>query len=455
MFLLGPRKCGKTFALCQIENDCEKAERYDFKELRDESESMQLVDMVIQDILSGIDKVYLLDEVTYAFYPESELVRIANAYTSAKARSISIQTKIVFTGSQSLALASWGQSAFGNQAIFLKADFLSYAEWLDYEEREDVSSDSYCDFVKGTSRFYNFTTVEDYLKACLDETVKSNAKSRNYIYGNDCDLVDVDTLVNIMYITMFTLHDTSSVGNFFVNDKFYDKMVYLSKTIIKRNPMCSEDIRDKIAQSFVGRYESVKATDIETLKQSFSFLIRSGLITATPIFDDFNHNVNVLKNLEDSDGCYKKKSDLLGHVNFTINYPMFYMELVKEIFPGDYDKCLEGMLLGSIVECHVRGLLPSNSIFEYHDEDGREIDYINRVTRTAIEIMVTNKRIKGDVYLDLLSEGGQYTKILLSKDRSGEEDGIHIIPFYQFIYENSIGRSYKSSMADIIKSLHV
>lgn len=77
--------------------------------------------------------------------------------------------------SMSVALEFCGRSAFCNQARFLKTDFLSYSEWLRYEGRNDVTADSYLDFIQGISVFYNFTTIEDYLKGCLDETVISNA----------------------------------------------------------------------------------------------------------------------------------------------------------------------------------------------------------------------------------------------------------------------------------------
>ena len=33
-----------------------------------------------------------------------------------------------------------------------------------------------------------------------------------------------------------------------------------------------------------------------------------------------------------------------------------------------------------------------------------------------------------------------YRKILLSKDRWEERDGIEFVPYYQFIFENSVGR---------------
>ncbi len=438
IFLLGPRKCGKTFALNQIDDEMANTRYFDFKKLS-EDESMNVIENIVEHIHTGEDVIYLLDETTHMFFPEEEISKLAGVYTKAKQQGMDIKTKIIFAGSQSVALEAWGRRAFCNQARFLKADFLSYSEWLRYENREDVTADSYLDFIQGTSEFYEFTSVEDYLKGCLDETVVSNANARNLIYGNDCDLVEVDTLLDILYISMFTLHDTSSAQSFFKSRAFSDKMVYLAKQIGKANPLCSTEVRDRVAKSFVSRYDNVKATDIDTLKQSFAFLMRCGLLSATPVFQDMEHeNINVLKQLEDSEGLFRKKGDLLGHVNFTINYPMFFVEIVKEIFKDDLPHGLDNMLVGSIVECHVRGLLPNKNCFEYRDEEGREIDYLNRLERLAVEITISNKTMD-NVHLDLIQEEEAYKKILLTRDVKAVEQGMEKIPYYDFIYELSGG----------------
>lgn len=438
IFLLGPRKCGKTFALNQIDDEIANTRYFDFKKLS-EDESMKVIENIVEHIHAGEDVIYLLDETTHMFFPEEEISKLAGAYTKARQQGIDVKTKIIFAGSQSVALEAWGRRAFCNQARFLKADFLTYPEWLRYQNREDVTADSYLDFIQGTSDFYDFTSVEDYLKGCLDETVVSNANARNLIYGNDCDLVEVDTLLDILYISMFTLHDTSSAQSFFKSRAFSDKMVYLAKQIGKANPLCSTEVRDRVAKSFVSRYDNVKATDIDTLKQSFAFLMRCGLLSATPVFPDMEHeNVNVLKQLEDSEGLFRKKGDLLGHVNFTINYPMFFVEIVKEIFKDDLPHGLENMMVGSIVECHVRGLLPNKNCFEYRDEEGREIDYLNRLERLAVEITISNKTMD-NVHLDLIQEEEAYKKILLTGDVKAVEQGMEKIPYYEFIYELSGG----------------
>ena len=435
-FLLGPRKCGKTYALDQIKNNLDRnIIKYDFKTLT-EDESVFKVNEIIDSIKAGKDIVYLLDEVTYMTFPEQEIARIAEAYTESKSLGVDIKTKVVFTGSQSVALSSWGRSAFAGQANFINADFLTYSEWLDFAGVNEISADTFRQFITGTFDFYDeFNSLEDYLKGCLEETVKSNAKSRNYIYGNDVDLVSVDTLIDILYITLFSLHDTLSPATFFQNNSLSNKIVYIKNTMAKDYDISSEEIREKVARSYVSRYDSVNSVDIDVLKQSLSFLIRSSLITATPIFDNFETTIDVLKNLEADNSKYTKKSDLLGKVNFTINYPMFYAQILKDIFNDEIkNNGIDGAMLGSIVECYVRGLLDKSSSFEYHDENGNEIDYVNIRQKLAVEITISNKTMDR-VHLDMLQP--EYKKILLSKDKEEIIDDIKLIPYYKFIYKLS------------------
>ena len=67
-FVLGPRKCGKTFALRQVRDNYVNVEFIDFKQVL-KDESMQIIKRIESDILCGVDMLYLLDEVTYIFFP--------------------------------------------------------------------------------------------------------------------------------------------------------------------------------------------------------------------------------------------------------------------------------------------------------------------------------------------------------------------------------------------------
>lgn len=101
IFLLGPRKCGKTVALKQISKNNANYDYTDVKML-DSKEKAEYIDKIITSIENNEDIVYLLDEVTYLDRPELEIEKIANSYADFCNNS----TKIVFTGSQSIVLNS-------------------------------------------------------------------------------------------------------------------------------------------------------------------------------------------------------------------------------------------------------------------------------------------------------------------------------------------------------------
>lgn len=437
IFLLGPRKCGKTIALMQLNKELPTSELYDFKTVTKE-ESMDLVNRIIFSIKNNDDIIYLLDEVTYMHFVDVELAKIARLFTEQKITENEVRTKIVFTGSQSVALEAWGRIAFCNEARFIKSNFLSYREWLQWKNRTDISRQSYLEFINGTFEFYsNFSTLEEYLTGCLDETVISNANSRNYVYGNDCDLVDVEMLINILYSTLIKLHDNVAADKIFRERAFTDRIEYTTKQL-NLDGFSAREIMQKVSSSILFKYDHVRSMDLETLKQCYAFLIRSDLIVATPIFSDLESSINVLKQLESTNSIFRTKHDLFRMVNFTIKYPMFYVEVLKELFEDRLPIELEGQTLGSIVECHVRGLLTSNGSFTYHDELHHEIDYVNIPQHTAIVITISNKKLK-NVNLDLIDDS--YKKILLTNDLRDEISSVKRIPYYEFIYELESSKS--------------
>lgn len=117
--------------------------------------------------------------------------------------------------------------------------------------------------------------------------------------------------------------------------------------------------------------------------------------------------------------------EFFEHCNVCVKYPLFYVYVLQELI-GDFK--ITGSLLGSIVECYVRGLLRTYS-YEFRMGD-REIDYVDYVSRLAIEFTISNKRISNTNF-DLLSD--DWTKILLTRDQSDTVNCIIRIPYYEFI----------------------
>ena len=122
---------------------------------------------------------------------------------------------------------AWANRAFAGNVGKVKVDFLTYSEFLSYKNITEVSPATYNQFLYEAADFYNFSSLEDYIEGCLEETITSNANAANYIFDNECDLIkdNPKLLINICYQTMFTLHNHVSVNTFFKNDKLKDTII--------------------------------------------------------------------------------------------------------------------------------------------------------------------------------------------------------------------------------------
>lgn len=435
IFLLGPRKCGKTVCLHQLCDSYDNSEYIDFKNLNDE-ESIDAFKRIRTSIENNEDKKYFLDEITYAFYPDKEIERIAITLDENSGRN----TKIVFAGSQSRALEYWGHRSFASSAGFIRADFINYSEWMRYKGIKEASEESYMDFLYHVSDFYGFSSIEEYIKGCLDETIISNLKATEVIFGNDVSLLssdNIDELLDICYTTLFILHNQVGVQTFQM-----DKNKNLEGSILHYfQDVCRQwgdgVLQNKISGSFIGHYTRFNTYDLDTLKQAFQFLYRCGIISITPVSDSFDNIPNVVRDLQLTDSRINYKSDLFLKYNFCFRHPMFYISILQDILGEDMpsQEDFPRELLGSIVECQIRGLLDDNGgCFEYHDIDDTEIDYVNMTGLYAVEISVSNKRLRA-LHFDKLPEDfyDLYLKISVSRDRKELSEGIIFVPYYEFV----------------------
>ena len=423
-FLLGPRKSGKTVCLKQLDDKLENTEYVDFKTLDNDKKNL-VFNNISETIKNNDDKIYLLDEITYAGNPELEICSIASQLADINNPKI----KIVFAGSQSVALESWANRAFAGNAGKIVADFLSYSEFLEYKGINVVSADTYKQFLYEAADFYHFNSLKEYLKACLEETIVSNANATSYIFDNDCYLIkdNVDFLINVCYQTLFTLHNQTSVQTFFKDNKLKDTIISVFRNVCAN--LDDKTVATKIEKSFIGSYSSIKSRDAETLKQAILFLQKCGLITVTPVARDLENVPNIDRYLRTDIDNNNFKEKLFSQFNLTINYPMFYVQILKDVLGEDMPRELPNMLLGSIVECHARGMLPKNG-FEYHDVNDKEIDYVNLSTGYAAEFTIqkghkTNFELLPD-YIEC---------VMLVRD--ADNQSAKTVPYYNYLYELS------------------
>lgn len=283
--------------------------------------------------------------------------------------------------------------------------------------------------IRSFSTILKVHLMEEHLNACLEETVLSNLKTSNYLYGNDCVLLNTEILLEACYVTLFTLHNHVSDTAFAKKDYLKDDIAHYFGVICKKL-----DLDERIQNSFVSKYNSFQARHWREREQAFLFLKNCGLITVTPIIEDLENVPDIERDFrliargEDSNTDFKK--GLFRDFNMYIKYPAFYVSILRDILQEQMPDHLPKGLLGSIAECHIRGMLPERLAAEYHDGNDNEISYINFVDKTAIEITVSNKPIKG-THFDCLPDG--YQCCLLTKDRMDTIENIQLIPYYDFI----------------------
>jgi len=213
----------------QLADTFAEAEYYDLKSM-DENAAVDLRDAVVDSIDRDKQKTYLIDEATYFIFPEKTIAKIANEFAACKNKN----TRVVFAGSQSIALETWANRAFAGNAEFVYADFLSYPEWLAYKGISEVSEETYNRFLFGVRDFYaDFVSLDQYLKGCLEETVISNFKTSNIIFHNECDRLNVQILKNILYATLVAQEDRPDIMHFFDKNKV-NKIRYELVSVICR-----------------------------------------------------------------------------------------------------------------------------------------------------------------------------------------------------------------------------
>ncbi len=435
-FVLGPRKSGKTIGLLQISQDLANAKYINLKELQNDDQMVCTFADILKDIQDNKNVVYLIDEITYLENAEAHIASVADGFLTylAKHNSPNNNTKIVFTGSQSVALETWSYRVFGgSNTQNITVDFLSYSEFLRLKDLKP-NPESYNRFLYEVADFYNFKSLEGYLKGCINETIISNSKATNMLFNNDCDLIEnnVDILINICYQTLFTLHNNVTVGKFFESNKLLSSFKGLFAPLYKE--LGNDEMAARIEQSFINNYNKIQSTDIDTLKQAFTFLKKSGLISITPIANSLTDVPNIYPSIMTSRNDINCKEELFKKFNITMNYPMFYVQILKDILKEDMPETLSGALLGSILECELRGLLPNGFEYRSVDNTGKEfeIDYVNLSDNVAIEFTISDSHKTYFQYLPT-----NMTKICLTKTDGIEKNGINYINYCTFLEEIS------------------
>lgn len=420
-FLIGPRKCGKTVCLKQVTSMYSNAEYYDIKQLPQQGRSA-LPTRICDSIRSNSDVIFLVDEVTYWLYPDNIIASFADAY----AEQPKSKTRIILAGSQSQALECWGHRSFAGNANFIRMSFMNYSEWLRYTN-SIAGPDSYNDFLYHIDKFYGMVSLVDYLQGCLDETVISNNKASDVVLNNACELIDVNLLLDLLYVILISRHNRINAQTVTRENLLIDDISYLFSNCF------SDEIIARAKQFLLLRYSAIHNRSLAELRQAVQFLYNCGLISITYTIPNIKQEIDIHGMLfKDSlfELNIRTKADFFSKFNFSIKHPMFYLAVLKILLQEDMPAELPQQLLGSLVECHIRGLLPEAYGCEYHDEDDNEVDYLNQAYGFAIEITVSNKKLR-NTHFDCVADVP--LKILTTGDHLEEVSDIYKIPYYTLI----------------------
>lgn len=429
VFLYGPRHCGKTYALRQCEHELSAAKYINAKDLNDDHDAMmQLLSDIQYDRLQDKAITYLIDEVTYFNSPETFVSKIYEIFNFTDGDN----THIIITGSQSIALRAWEGKYFCGCCGIVEADFLNYAEWLRYKSLAEPTEQNYIQFLLEISSFYKFPTLQAYLEGCLNETVHSNYKAYSAIRNNSAEHLTVDTLLDILFCSLVNIHIGASYTSFVKRAQL--------ESIIQNHyaKFCSEDVSARIAEVISLRYMNIKGIPNNDLRDALVFLYRNGLVGFTWKSTHLTHariDADLMSNSfpdfsRDDSGKYMNyKNELFSYLGVYIKHPMFFVALLQMILQDKMTADIPKALLGDIVECHVRSLLPKDFQYTYHEPvSDREIDYVNESYQLAVEITVSDKH--GTCFA-LLPDG--YTNILLSKTKYDISQSFRRIPYYVYI----------------------
>lgn len=150
-FVIGAKGCGKTRLLQQLKvYNC--GSYYNIKEIGADA-SIHLRDDIIRSIERGDDRLYILDDMQYASFPERFINELSLAFDDFPHSN----TRVVISGGAPVAIWHWGLRAEAGNAVIINVGFYAGINY-DIEKY-------------GNSR--------NYLKACADEAELAQNKSSN------------------------------------------------------------------------------------------------------------------------------------------------------------------------------------------------------------------------------------------------------------------------------------
>lgn len=427
-FLLGPRKVGKTFCLGQLMNEYRNVKYFDFKQHSD-AENEKIITYLETQLAEGI---VFLDEITYLDQADLFLARL-----SALLLGKTTNVKIVITGSQMETLIQWKNTAFCTNADIIHCSYLDFEEWLlykgtikQYGDHATCVNEEYYDYILHSSEFFGLMDNEEYLAGCIDEVLNSEYKSCNVVRMlEDISSEDLEDLSAMLYMSFVKLHNAWSRNS-------WEKRSTIPRTILKSygGTLNKENLYEHILNEFERKFSYLKTMQIDKLRKYLRFLIKCDMIVL--VIDSAEDTNTVRDWLFGRCDLYSNANELFKHINPCIKHPIFYANILRELTQGCIEEYMDKSLLGSILECNVRGVYSYISQDylspEFHSDDGSEVDIFDSVNKIAIEISVSDKN-KRDVHFDRIPDYQDVDLFLFTATRNIENELLHAAPYGEML----------------------
>lgn len=426
----GPRKIGKTVALKQLASKYENHYYIDFK-TAPEDKIFEIYNMLKEN--NNI--IVLIDEITHLKSFDQYVLGFAEIYTNLVWKE-TINFKVIITGSESLNIEYLCRKAFASNCTFVRGTFLDFEEWLvfsnkisSYGDDYKATPDDYKDYVMTS---YSFSKIEDYevyLRSCIDETIISNEMSLsylNYYIRNIDNEVNIEDIIAVSYVSLMSLHDGIKKSDY---NKYQDLMIKFYTAYYNSGGTTyhsREDFMCALENSIVVRISKINKISLDRFKSILLYLIKLDFIICVEQSDNLVYS-ELFQWLSGNVEWEHIKTirDFLHKFKIVFKHPLFFVSIgnsiLKELGVKDYSEWYSGMLLGSIYECNLRGLLSYRyrdfHQLEYHDSFYNEVDYVNPYAKLLIEMTISDKKQK-DVHFDCISNNDEYCKVVTSRTKN-------------------------------------
>ena len=424
LILTGPRKCGKTVCINQLKVKYGTEKYYDFKSIKTVDERNRVFE---EEILAAKEGLFLLDEITYLPGYMSQLAALDNSVVNNLVNGIKDTRKFIITGSHSYAIQNAVMLALSTNATYLQTSFVDFEEWLlwrgrisEYGQEYLPTASDFKDYVCNSNLFTKIDNNTDYIKSCLEETVVCELNLHSAISGMvPSESISAETVLSVLYSFLAKLHKKATI-----------KTLQNPVGGIIASRISNSDVKQKVKQSELEIrvnevFEYLRSNKVpnnfESIRTAIILLQQLDLITITVPLDSLDNKVLVNCGLSDISRICDIQT-LLSRCNVCVKHPMFYANMIKELIPEigeDYYNVIDQTILGSILECHLKGLfsykLGTDILYSYEyyiDDEQGEVDLISFDEWSAYEFSVSSnhtlKHLKRlDVHWNCVLVSGQ------------------------------------------------